>query len=97
MAPALPPLEEVESASRSRELGVFWQDEIRFGDAFAVIPGVRWERYRLDAEADAMFREDYPEEIHPVEREDGESLASYGDSFSAFTDDHYESFCEFAP
>lgn len=46
--------------SRSRELGVFWQDEIRFGDAFAVIPGVRWERYRLDAEADAMFREDYP-------------------------------------
>jgi gentisate 1,2-dioxygenase len=25
-----------------------------------------------------MFREDYPEEIHPVEREDGESLASYG-------------------
>ncbi|HTI67927.1 MAG TPA: gentisate 1,2-dioxygenase [Caulobacteraceae bacterium] len=26
----------------------------------------------------AMFREDYPDEVHPVEREDGESLASYG-------------------
>ena len=47
--------------SRSRELGLFWQDEIRIGDAFAVIPGLRWERYRLDARADAMFREDYPD------------------------------------
>ena len=46
--------------SRSTELGLFWQDEIGIGDAFAVIPGLRWERYRLDAEADAMFREDYP-------------------------------------
>lgn len=46
--------------SRSRELGLFWQDEIRLGDAFAVIPGLRWEGYRLDAHADAMFREDYP-------------------------------------
>ncbi len=49
--------------SRSRELGLFWQDEIRIGDAFAVIPGVRWERYRLDADADAMFREDYPKVV----------------------------------
>ena len=47
--------------SRSREWGLFWQDEIRIGEAFAVIPGVRWERYWLDAEADAMFREDYPD------------------------------------
>jgi hemoglobin/transferrin/lactoferrin receptor protein len=46
--------------SRSRTLGLFWQDEIGIGDAFAVVPGVRWERYRLDAEADALFREDYP-------------------------------------
>lgn len=46
--------------SRSRELGLFWQDEIGFGDAFALIPGLRWERYQLRAEADAMFREDYP-------------------------------------
>ena len=46
--------------SRSRELGLFWQDEIGFGEAFALIPGLRWERYQLQAEADAMFREDYP-------------------------------------
>lgn len=47
--------------SRSTELGAFWQDEIGIGETFAVIPGLRWERYRLDAEADAMFREDYPD------------------------------------
>ena len=47
--------------SRSREVGVFWQDEIRLGEGLAVIPGLRWERYRLDAHADALFREDYPQ------------------------------------
>lgn len=46
--------------SRSRTLGLFWQDEVAIGDTVAVIPGLRWERYRLDADADALFREDYP-------------------------------------
>lgn len=46
--------------SAARETGVFWQDEIGIGERFAVIPGLRWERYALDASADAMFREDYP-------------------------------------
>lgn len=46
--------------SRSRTLGLFWQDEVAIGDTVAVIPGLRWERYRLDADADALFLEDYP-------------------------------------
>ncbi|MBP6749021.1 MAG: TonB-dependent hemoglobin/transferrin/lactoferrin family receptor [Xanthomonadaceae bacterium] len=46
--------------STARETGVFWQDEIGIGERFAVVPGLRWERYALDAQADAMFREDYP-------------------------------------
>ncbi|MFZ5635982.1 MAG: TonB-dependent hemoglobin/transferrin/lactoferrin family receptor [Pseudomonadota bacterium] len=46
--------------SVARETGVFWQDEIGIGQRFAVIPGLRWERYDLDANADALFREDYP-------------------------------------
>jgi hemoglobin/transferrin/lactoferrin receptor protein len=46
--------------SVARETGVFWQDEIGIGERFAVIPGLRWERYDLDARPDAMFREDYP-------------------------------------
>lgn len=46
--------------SVARETGVFWQDEIGIGERFAMVPGLRWERYDLDATADAMFREDYP-------------------------------------
>ncbi|TXI50920.1 MAG: TonB-dependent hemoglobin/transferrin/lactoferrin family receptor [Lysobacter sp.] len=46
--------------SVARETGVFWQDEIGIGAGFAMVPGLRWERYELDARADAMFREDYP-------------------------------------
>lgn len=48
-------------SSTVRETGVFWQDEIGFGTRFAVIPGLRWERYDLDARPDAIFREDYPD------------------------------------
>ena len=47
--------------STARETGVFWQDEIGFGTRFALIPGLRWERYDLDARPDALFREDYPD------------------------------------
>lgn len=46
--------------SSTRRIAAFWQDEIRFGD-FALLPGLRWERYRLDARPDALFIEDYPD------------------------------------
>jgi hemoglobin/transferrin/lactoferrin receptor protein len=46
--------------SAAHETGVFWQDEIGIGERFAIVPGLRWERYELDATVDAIFREDYP-------------------------------------
>lgn len=46
--------------TRATELGLFWQDEIRFGGGWAVVPGLRWENYRLDARPDAVWREDNP-------------------------------------
>ncbi len=45
--------------STAQQLAAFWQDEIRFGK-FALVPGLRWERYRLDAHPDAIFTEDNP-------------------------------------
>ncbi|WP_295361978.1 TonB-dependent receptor [Arenimonas sp.] len=46
--------------TRVDEIGLFWQDEIRFGEGWALVPGLRWERYRLDARPDALWREDNP-------------------------------------
>lgn len=46
--------------SRASELGLFWQDEIRFGQGWALVPGLRWERYALDARPDAVWRGDNP-------------------------------------
>ncbi len=45
--------------STSSQVGAFWQDEITLG-RFAIVPGMRWERYRLDAHPDAIYREDNP-------------------------------------
>src|SRR5690606_3491173 len=46
--------------SRADEIGVFWQDEIRFGEHWALVPGLRWESYRLRAHPDALWSEDNP-------------------------------------
>jgi hemoglobin/transferrin/lactoferrin receptor protein len=46
--------------SRTTELGLFWQDEMRFGDGWALVPGLRWERYRLDPRNDATWAADNP-------------------------------------
>lgn len=45
--------------SRATRFGAFWQDEIEVG-RLALLPGLRWERYRLDARPDALFRARYP-------------------------------------
>ncbi|GAB2490879.1 TonB-dependent receptor domain-containing protein [Arenimonas alkanexedens] len=46
--------------TRATELGLFWQDEIRFAGAWALVPGLRWEHYQLDARPDPIWREDNP-------------------------------------
>ena len=46
--------------TRATELGLFWQDEVRLGHGWALVPGLRWEHYRLDARPDAVWREDNP-------------------------------------
>lgn len=46
--------------SSARELGVFWQDEISLGQGWAIVPGVRWELYELDANPDAIWTADNP-------------------------------------
>ena len=40
---------------------LFWQDEIRFGEHFAVVPGLRAEWNRLRAHPDAIYLEDFPD------------------------------------
>jgi len=47
--------------SRTTELGLYAQDEIRFaGGNVSLVPGVRVDHYRLSPEADAIFSEDNP-------------------------------------
>ncbi|MEO7013556.1 MAG: TonB-dependent hemoglobin/transferrin/lactoferrin family receptor [Dokdonella sp.] len=47
--------------SNVHELGVFWQDEIRFAPRWTVVPGLRWERYSLAASADPIWTQDNPQ------------------------------------
>lgn len=64
--------------SDTREYGLFVQDEIRFGEGrWRAIPGLRWDRYELDPEADAIFREDNPG-IEPAAIEDERVSAKLG-------------------
>jgi hemoglobin/transferrin/lactoferrin receptor protein len=47
--------------ARTRETGVFVQDEMEFLDGtLTVIPGVRFDRYELEPRPDAIFAEDNP-------------------------------------
>lgn len=46
--------------STVNELGVFWQDEIRFAPRWTVVPGLRWERYSLAANPDPIWLQDNP-------------------------------------
>ncbi|MEQ8857441.1 MAG: TonB-dependent receptor [Pseudomonadales bacterium] len=45
--------------SKVLEAAVYLHDEVSLGPV-TVIPGVRLEHYRLDADVDAVFREDFP-------------------------------------
>jgi hemoglobin/transferrin/lactoferrin receptor protein len=48
--------------SRSRELGLFAQDEIDFGDGrWELIPALRWDRYELDPRPDALWLQHFPD------------------------------------
>ncbi len=47
--------------SRERGIGLFWEDEIAIGQRLALIPGLRWEHYRLNPKPDPLFREDFPD------------------------------------
>ncbi|MCW8846124.1 MAG: TonB-dependent hemoglobin/transferrin/lactoferrin family receptor [Gammaproteobacteria bacterium] len=52
--------------STSRQLGLFLQDEITIADGrMALVPGLRYERFDMQPEADSMFEEDNPG-IEPV-------------------------------
>lgn len=46
--------------SQVEEVGLFWQDEIRLAPRWAVIPGLRWERYTLHPRNDAVWQADNP-------------------------------------
>lgn len=46
--------------SRVQEMGVFWQDEISLGTHWALVPGMRGERYRMDARSDPIWHADNP-------------------------------------
>lgn len=45
--------------STAERIALFWQDRVEWGE-LAVVPGLRWERYALDAHPDALFVEDFP-------------------------------------
>ncbi|MGB0133498.1 TonB-dependent hemoglobin/transferrin/lactoferrin family receptor [Dokdonella sp.] len=49
--------------SKVQELGIFWQDEISFAPRWTVAPGLRWERYSLDAHADEIWSQDNPDSV----------------------------------
>jgi len=48
--------------SRSRELGLYLQDEISFaGSRWELIPALRWDHYELEPKVDELWLQDYPD------------------------------------
>lgn len=45
--------------SETRRMGIYLQDQIRIG-ALTLTPGVRWDRYEIDPQQDAIFAADNP-------------------------------------
>lgn len=59
-------------------IALYWQDEIRPGDGgLALIPGLRWERYRVDARLDPVFVEDNPSFV-PVDLAGSQLTPKFG-------------------
>lgn len=64
--------------STATEFGAFWQDEIRPGDgALTLIPGIRYERYRVQARTDAIFVADNPG-LTPVNLSESQFTPKFG-------------------
>jgi len=48
--------------SRSRELGIYIQDEISFANSqWELVPALRWDHYELKPQVDSLWLEDYPD------------------------------------
>ena len=48
--------------SRSRELGLYAQDEISLhGSPWELVPALRWDHYELEPQVDELWLEDYPD------------------------------------
>ncbi|HWS24939.1 MAG TPA: TonB-dependent hemoglobin/transferrin/lactoferrin family receptor [Xanthomonadales bacterium] len=64
--------------STATEFGAFWQDEIRPGDgALAIIPGIRYERFRVDSKSDAIYLADNPN-VTPVDLSESQFTPKLG-------------------
>ena len=67
--------------STTRELALFVQDEIALLDGrLTVVPGIRWDRYRLNPAPDEIFVADNPG-ITPVDIETTRASPKFGASF----------------
>lgn len=49
--------------STAKRLGLYLQDEVALGGDWALIPALRWSQYTLTPKADAMYREDFPNQV----------------------------------
>jgi hemoglobin/transferrin/lactoferrin receptor protein len=80
--------------SSAHEFGAFWQDEIRPGNgALALIPGMRYERYRVQAHTDAIFAEDNPN-LQPVDLSESQLTPKLGLRYEL--DTHTQLFAQYA-